>query len=537
MSGNLLFPRSYLPYYSVSWRKLMKELIGIILIAALIFSAPLQAEEKKIELTLKDSIVQALKENLDLQVQVTNPDLALQNKVIRGAIFIPKLELEAAALETNRLSGDALQGADVITSERLSLNLAISQRLAIGGDLRISLQNQRFESNSIYNTINPSLSSVLDIQLTQPLLKNFGTLATKKDIIIAANDYKKARHQLRQSIIDLVYNVEDAYWNLVYFYQDLESRKKSLQRSMDLLRQNEIKVRVGSAAPIDILEAKAEVATNESQVIQAEKAIQTAEENLKRILNMTQRDERIVPVDMPEVKPVQTDLNAFLEEALNNRPDIERARLDLKNNNVLVKYARNQMLPDLQLVARYYTTGVGGDQTIYDGNPLFGGQPIGFIQRDIWDTIKDTFSALYKNYNVSLRLTIPLSFAQEKAQMAQAKLNLKQALLSLKNTENIVYSEVKDVIKELEANSKLVESNQIALKLQGQKLKAEQKKLSVGLSTNYDVLNYQRDFAQTETGLLNSLKEYNMTVAKINRVLARTMKAYDIKLKDYIDKD
>ena len=322
----------------------MKTLIGIILIAALILAAPLQAEEKKLELTLKDSIVQALKENFDLQNQVTNPDLAMQNKVILDAIFIPKLEVDLSTSETNRPTSDVFTGADIQTQKRFALNMALTQRLAIGGDLRISLNNQKSESNSIYSTINPYLSSVLTVQLTQPLLKGFGTLATKKDIIVATNDYKKARHQLRQSIIDLVYNVEDAYWNLVYFYQDLDSRKKSLQRSMDLLRQNEIKVRVGSAAPIDILEAKAEVATNESQVIQAEKAIQTAEENLKRILNMTQRDERIVPVDMPEVKPVDKNLNAFLEEALNNRPDIEQARLDLKNNNVLVKYSRNQMV-------------------------------------------------------------------------------------------------------------------------------------------------------------------------------------------------
>ena len=195
------------------------------------------------------------------------------------------------------------------------------------------------------------------------------------------------------------------------------------------------------------------------------------------------------------------------------------------------------MLPDLQLVASYYTTGAGGDQIIYDKSPLIGGVPIGLIQRDIWETVKDTFSALYKNYSVSLRLTVPLSFAQERAQLTQAKLNLKRALLGLKNTENIVYSEVREVIKELEANSKLVESNQIALKLQDQKLKAEQKKLSVGLSTNYDVLNYQRDYVQTETGLLNSLKEYNMTVAKINKVLGRTLKSYDIKLKEFIKKD
>jgi outer membrane protein TolC len=512
----------------------MRKIMAILLLVGYLAALPIPQEEPTKELTLKDAIVLALKRNLDLQVEMTNPELYWQTLKANSAIFIPRLEVSLQDQETNSPATDAFSGADVVKRETETLSLRLSQQIALGGTFEVEMRNQKVKSNSIWSTINPSLSSVLTFTLAQPLLKNFGTFATKKDIYIAANDYKKSKLQLKQAVIDLIYNVEDAYWNLVYAYQDLDAKKKSLQRSQDLLRQNEIKVRVGAAARMDILQSQAEVASYESQVIQAEKTIQMAEDYLKRILNLSQQAERLIPSDTPEIKPVETDFNAFLLEALENRPDIEQARLELKNHNINVKYARNQMLPDLQLTATYWTTGQGGDQIIYDQSPLFGGVPIGFVQKDIWETVKDTVSNLYRNYQVGLRLSIPLSFSQERAQLAQAKINLKRGLLNLKNIENTIYSEVKEVIKELEANQKLVESNQIALKLQEEKLKAEQKKLSVGLTTNFEVLNYQRDVAQAETNLLNSIKEYNMTVARINRRLAKTLEAYSIKFKDFM---
>ena len=115
----------------------------------------------------------------------------------------------------------------------------------------------------------------------------------------------------------------------------------------------------------------------------------------------------------------------------------------------------------------------------------------------------------------------------------KSKLNLKSSFLSLKKVENDIYAEVKDVVKELETNAKLVESNKIALKLEGRKLKAEEKKLSVGLSTNYQVLNYQRDYATALTNSLKSVVDYMMTIAKINKVLARTFTVYKINFSDF----
>ncbi|MEN8154948.1 MAG: TolC family protein [Acidobacteriota bacterium] len=506
-------------------------LLSIILI---LFNSVFMAEtEEKRELTLQDAIFHALKNNLDLQIELTNTESSRLSKVIRDTSFIPSLTIDLGKSETNSPSTGVLSGADISKNENMNLDLKLTQKYALGGTLNVELSNRRSESNSFFTSINPSLRSVLTFSVNQPLLKGFGTFATKKDILISINDYIKSKYQLKKSIIDLVYNVEDYYWNLVYRHQNLEATKKALEKSRKLLKQNELKVKVGIAAPIDILEAKAEVASYESQLIQAEQNVQSAEDNLRKILNLTSRSERIVPLDKPEIKKIETDFNKFLLEALNNRPDIRRAKLDLKNNNIRVKYAKNQLLPDLQLTASYYTTGQGGDQLIYGPGSIFAPREvIGVVKKDMWKTLNDAVANIYKNYSISLSLNLPLSFKKERAELAQARLNMKSSYLSLKKVESDIYSEVKEVIKELETNLKLADSNKISLRLEEMKLKAEEKKLSVGLSTNYQVLNYQRDFMNAQTNKLKSIIDYKLSIAKINKALARTFESYNIKFSE-----
>lgn len=521
----------------------MKRLLSFIIVLGICCGFATGAESAEKKLALKDAIYHALKNNLDLQVQRTDSQLASKTLKINKSIFIPNLTLRFENSETNSPSTDFLSGAAVNTVKRLSLNVGVSENLPYGGNVSFSLYNLRYESNSVFSTVNPYLFSQANLSLTQPLLRNFGQVATKLQIYIAANDLKISKYQLSDNIIDLVFNVESAYWELVYAYQNLEARKMALQRAKDLLKQNEIKVKVGTLAPIEILNSKATVARNESQVLQAERTIQTREENLKRILNMSKEPSAIIPIDTPEVKIIPVDFNAFLLEALENRMDIKRAKLDLENYNIRVKYARNQMLPELQLVASYYTTGQGGEQLLYAP----GASPLdpdfdpatditGVIKKSIWNAMNEAFNNAYKNYSVALNFSMPLTFARQKAELAQAKINLKRSLLSLKNIENTVYSEVKEVIKELESNRKLVEADRIALELEGENLKAEERKLAVGLSTNFQVLTYQGQYADAQTLLLRSTINYILSLARINRILNRTFKAYDIKFSDFLEK-
>jgi outer membrane protein TolC len=341
--------------------------------------------------------------------------------------------------------------------------------------------------------------------------------------------------QLRENIIQLVYNIESAYWELVYAHQSHEAAKMALERAKDLLKQNQVKEKVGTIAPIDVLSSKAQVARNESGVISAERNIQIREETLKNILNMSKENVTIVPTDTPEIKSVSVDFNDFLLEALENRPDIKRQKINLKNNNLGVRYYKNQALPSLNLTASYSSYGQGG--TVWDIDtdlsPTDPGYRTEVEKKTFLDSVKEVLKNINKNYSFSFNLQIPIGFKEERARLAQARINLKRALLELKNTENNIYKEVKDVIKELESNRKLVEADRIAMELVGENLRAEEKKLSVGLSTNFNVQEYQRQLADAETSYLRSVINYNLTLARLNQVLARTFKAHDIKFADY----
>lgn len=522
--------------------KRISSLVVFCILIGFFAQVSVHAEEAKKEFTLKDAIYHALKNNLDLKVQMTDVTLAQEGLNINKSIFIPQLTLTGSTRETNTPPRGVLSGVgedDIETNKTANLNVILNQNLPHGGRVTVNMFNQRNSTNNIFNQIDPFLLSQGNITLVQPLLKNFGLTPTKRDIYIGIKDLKIAKHTLRQNIIDLVFNVEQAYWQLVFAHQNLEATSMALKRAQDLLKQNQIKVRVGSAAPIEVLTAKAEVARNEGNMIQAEMQIQTAEENLKKILNLSRTPIIVIPSDKPNVKPLETNFDQYFQEALAGRPDIFQAKLNVAKSLIELKVAKNGVLPDLQLTGQYWSNGQGGQLYTFLKNPL--NDPT-FTADDrvkaelisIWDSMEQVFKNKYKNYSIELQLQIPLGFRQEKAQLSRAKINLERTRIQLENTTNNLYSEIREVIKELEANAKLVEANRIALELEDQKLKAELKRLAVGISTNLVVMDFQREYAAAETRALQSVIDYNMTLAKINRILARTFRTYDIKLKDFV---
>ena len=509
-----------------------KILVACVLVLLLKFPCLSQDQQIK-SLTLDEVIQQVLKNNLDLQIEKAAPEIALAQWDKSKAIFIPILSLDFSRGSTSTPSSTVFNGADILQADSGDLGLTLSQKIMIGGSVNITLDNSRNSSNSRFSSINPRYNSQLTFSLSQPLLKGFGTTATKWNIYIAHNSQKKSLFALKQQVIDQIYSAEQAYWNLVYSHQNLAVMEKSLQLAKDLLKQNEIQVRVGVSAPMDILTAQAEVAARESDVLQASSQIQTYEENLRLILNLSQMPEAIVPGDKPQFSPVKADFNDFLQTALEKRPDIEQVRLDLASKNIEVRYYRNQMLPDLQLTATYYTTGLSGTPQNVT-NILTGGSTSSSVVGNLSDSLRDALKNLYKNYSIGLQLNVPIINTSAKADLTQARLGLAQSLLTLKKTESTIYSEVKQIIMDLETTAKIVEANRISRELADQKLAAEQKKLSVGLSTNYLVLQYQRDFANAQIAELKSLIDYSLALSRVNKVLGTTLEKHGIEFSEFV---
>ncbi len=506
----------------------MKNILAISLIILVMGVTGLAQEQPIKSLTLADVIDQTLKNNLDLQIEMSNPEIARALWRKSTSIFIPSLTFGFSNARRSTPNSSKVTGVDIEKPESLGLSFSLLQNTPFGGNLNVSLDNSRNSTNSLDVLLNPRYGSLLNFTLNQPLLKDFGITPTKRNIYIARNNREKSLFALKQQVINLIYQAEEAYWNLVYSHQNMAVKEKSLQLAKDLLKQNEIQVKVGVSAPMDILTAQAEVASREGEALQVRSQIQTYEENLRRILNISQAPEAIVPADTPQFSAKEADFNEFLKTALEKRPDIEQVRLDLKSKNIDVRYFRNQALPDLQLSASYYTQGLSGT-LLQDGLPIPG-----LVGGNLSDSLRDVLDRLYENYSIGLRLSIPVVNTSARADLVQARLNLEQSLLLLKKTESTIYSEVKQIIMDLGTNAKIVEATRISRELAEQKLAAEQKKLSVGLSTNYLVLQYQRDFANAQIAELKSLIDYNLALSRVDKVLGTTLEKHNIEFADFL---
>jgi outer membrane protein TolC len=193
-----------------------------------------------------------------------------------------------------------------------------------------------------------------------------------------------------------------------------------------------------------------------------------------------------------------------------------------------LSYAKNQLLPSLDLTASYSSPGISGDRILYlNDNPLTG-VVIGTVPGAVSDAFKDALGFKYKNWLVGLSLDIPLNNIFSKASYAQAKLSLEQGMLRLKNQEQVIFLEIRNGVRNVETNYKRVQSYRVARELAEKKLQAEEEKLRVGLSTNFVVLTYQRDLSTARSNELRAIVDYTISVAGLEKAMGTSLKNKNI---------
>jgi len=501
----------------------------------LILTAGAWAQKKEKALSLEDCILKAMENNLNVAVEVLNPELADISVSRATEDFLPSLSFGYSLQNTNSPSFSFIEAEEKISTEYRDYSASIFQRIPTGGEFSISLTSYKNDSNQKFLSVNPRYSSTLRFNFTQPLLKNFGFKISRKEIIIAKNNRDISESQLKGVLMDTIYNVESAYWNFVYSIENLKARRQSLKLAQDLLAKNKREVEVGTLAPIEILSAQTEVASREADILQAEAMVKNNEDLLKTIINLAAEEKGveadIIPVDKPAFDRKEVNLEDALLTALENRPDLRANRFDVKNKEIDLSYARNQLLPDLSVLASYWSPGVSGTQIVYDILDPFG-PPITTIPGGSSDALKDAFRLKYKNWYVGLTLSIPLNSVLSRAEYAQARVNLEQSMFRLKNQEQQIFLEIKNAVRGVQTDYKRVHAYRIARELAEKKLEAEEKKLKVGLTTNYVVLQYQRDLADARSAELQAIIDYNLSLARLDKALGTTLKNKNIRFSE-----
>jgi len=489
---------------------------------------------KPSSLTLEDAVVQAVRRNLGVEVQVYSfqqSDIAVTQA---NEKFMPSLSFDFTQEDQNSASYSWIQSADIMTTKSTVYTAGVSQSIPFGGKLSLQLYGDKYDSNANFQTINPRYDGQLSFSFTQPLLKNFGWNTSRREILVARNSRDIAENTLRSTLLDTVYEVEQAYWNYVFQIESLKVERQSLGLAEALLDKSRKEIAIGTLAPKEILSSQSEVARIKADILQAEMMVKDSADQLRGLINapLDQTPADILPTDTPGFVKRDVSLDAELATALKNRPDLQSGTLGIRNKELDYSYARNQMLPQLDLQARYWSPGLSGDRILWqDDNPLTG-IVLGVVPGGAGQAIKDAFGFRYSNWSVELTLTVPLSTIFTRAAEGIAKAGLEQQLALMKQTEQKAYLEVRSAVRAVETNYERVGARRTARELAEQKLEAEESKLKVGLSNNFFVLTYQNDLAVARTNELRAMIDYILAIASLDKATGVSLDKRNIRIAD-----
>jgi outer membrane protein TolC len=473
-------------------------------------------------LTLEEATTRALERNLELAVERLNPQTFDLTVARLQAAYHPTLTSLFTQRAVTQPPTNQLNGGNIVQNDTTDYNAGIVQALPWGGgDVTFAWNNRKQVTSNIFANFNPTYTSNFNLTYVQPLLRGFLIDNNRQQLRVTAINRDISEIQLRGTIATTLASVRNAYWELLYAIDAVEVARGSLELADKLVEDNQARVEIGTMAPLDVVQAQAEAATRRQALAQAEATWRTAELGLKRLIVNGTDDPlwraSINPADRPVFAPESLDVEAAVREALQNRTDLEQARRQIDANNTTMRFMRNETLPDVNLSATYGGQGLGGTQFIRQGSGL-GSTVVGTVPGGYADALRTLTGLNYPTWNFQLNVSYPLWASAADANYARARIQLNQSTAQLRALELQVATEVTNASLQVENNLTRYEAASVARQLAETRLQAEQSRFEVGLSTNFFVVQAQRDLATAQNTELRALLDYRRSLVDLERV-------------------
>jgi outer membrane protein TolC len=488
-------------------------------------AVPPAAQPAVIRMNADDAVATALEQNLDLQVQRINPQLRDLDTAVFKANYTPTFTTSIDFVDQTQPPSSLLAGnTSQLTNGRNAYNFGIQQQTPwYGGQYQVLFNNGRTTTNNVFTSFDPQLTSNISATYTQPLLRNFKIDGTRQQLLVSQKNYEISQTQLKQSITQTTRSVRNAFYDLQYAIGNLNVQRQSLELSQQSLKDNRARVEIGTMAPLDIVQAEAEVATREEAVIVAEAAIERQQDLLRALIFGPKAPEmwntRIEPSETYAFTPTPVDVDAAVKNALSQRTDLEAARKNLEANDVSIKYFNNQSLPDLSASLNYAPQAIGGVGLVRGpGSGLTPGPIIGQVERSYWSTLGTVFGGDFPGWTFSIDLSYPIGQSTNEANLARAKLQHSQQERQMSSLELSVATQVRDAARNVTTNAKRVEATRSSRVLAERRLEAEEKKYQAGMTQNFFVLQAQRDLNVARNNELLALVEYAKSVVNYSAI-------------------
>ena len=489
-------------------------------------NAVLQPGETVRRISIDEAVKLAMEQNLGIKIQRFDPQIQDTGVSLAHSLWQPNFQTTVTRQAQTQASTSALAGGATVNNGQFASNVGLNQTLPWGGSYTAAWNSSRLTTNNLFSSFSPQLSSNLNLQYTQPLLRNFQIDSIRQQVAVSKKVRDLSDIQLDSVITQTLRNVRNAYWDLSYSINNLKAQQESLALSRQSLKDNQKRVEIGTMAPIDIVQAQAEVATNESSVIVAEAAIKQAQDALRAlVLDPGTPDFWNVafePSDAPSFDARSIDVDAAVRNALDKRADVRAAKNSLEQSDINIKYYGNQIKPDVNANIGYNPIGVGGTQlSAVDFSTIAtGGSATRTIiaDRGFGSVLGDVFQSQYPTWTFGLTVGYPLGANTAHANLARVKLEYDQAQTQLRNMQMQVTTQVRQVARDVRTNQQRVQSARASRELQEKKLEAEEKKLAAGMSSPFFVVQAQRDLSLARTVEIRAISDYNKSLVDFEAV-------------------
>lgn len=475
---------------------------------------PAQPTGPNLPISMEDAVQMAMEANLGLRSSRLEIDIAAHDLASARASFLPQTSTQIGRTNAKSQPQRNFDGTLTVPSTT-TLNGGVGMQHVLpwyGTNYSVSWNANRRETPGSGGSYNPSLFSNFALNLRQPLWRGLAIDQTRFAVRRQEQQQLITDLNVRQAVIQTDATVRSAYLSLVAARERLNVNQQNLQLSEDALRNSRARVEVGVAPETDILADQVQVANSRVAVIQAEAVVAQAEDNLRGlILEPTRPDYwqvTLTPTDTIELTPREVNLDQAIQEALANRIDRTIARRNLEVTDLSLRVSKNSTLPSLTANVDYSASGTGG-RAVSEQD----------LTRGFGSVLGDAFGGAYPTWTTGVTFSYPLGRSAAEASYASAQIQRQQQELQLRNLDLFIVSQVRDAVRQIENGARQVEAARAALASSEQNLDAENRKFSVGLSTNLELQIRQQSLAQAKLGEVNAIINYNRALIEFDRVL------------------
>lgn len=520
--------------------------LAALVLAPFVWSGAAQTPKTEtLSLSLADCFRKAFEANLDLAIEALNPEMDAASVAEAREKYLPEFALGTNYLNQDVPSTWGLEGPTIKTKLDY-YQLGVVQRTPLGTEIDLSMYTRKTDTSRAYPIVNPAYYSEFRLRMSQPLLRDFGLKANRYQSSRARRQLDASEAALKTTLLQTLYAVEEAYWNLTYARESLGVLEMSLAQSRETLKRAGEAARVGTESAVEVLSAETEVASYEDRILSARLQVDKAGNRLKALLNMpvagaapdaaeadaSRAFVTIVPTDAPRFEERRVTFGEALSTALEERPELVRTEADLAGATTDVAYYGNQMLPRLDLNFSLWSPGQSGVRYVYlDDNPLTG-IVIDTIVGSRGESFKDVFKMAYKNVSFDVTLSLPLSNVISRAALARAKLARDQARLQMDKERQTIEVEVAGAVKDLEASAERIGTSSRYRELMEKRVAAETQRYDLGLVGSEWLFAYQRNLAQAKADEIRAVIDHKIALAALDKAMGTGLRTKGVKFKD-----